>query len=60
MFCLQDFEDHAKRTLDTNTWCFHSTGAMNEQTLKDNNYKGLQQVHNTCHLNLKINYYCQQ
>ena len=36
MFCLQDFEEHAKRTLDTNTWCFHSTGAMNEQTLKDN------------------------
>ena len=36
MFYLQDFKDHAKKTLDTDTWCFHSTGAMNEQTLKDN------------------------
>jgi len=36
MFCLPDFEEHAKKTLSKNAWDYYTSGANQEQTLRDN------------------------
>ena len=36
MFSLADFEAHAKAALDRNAWDYYSSGANQEQTLRDN------------------------
>ena len=36
MHCVADFEAHAKASLDANAWGYYSSGANQEQTLKDN------------------------
>ena len=36
MFCLADFEAHARQALDWNAWEFYSSGANHQQTLRDN------------------------
>ena len=34
--CLEDFEKEAERKLDLNAWGYYQSGAMNEETLRDN------------------------
>ena len=34
--CLEDFEKGAERKLDRNAWGYYQSGAMNEETLRDN------------------------
>ena len=36
MFCLADFEKQARARLDDNAWGYYSSGADQEQTLRDN------------------------
>ena len=36
MFCLSDFEAHAQKVLDRSAWNYYSSGANEEQTLRDN------------------------
>ena len=36
MFSLADFEAHAGAVLDRNAWNYYSSGANQEQTLRDN------------------------
>ena len=36
MFCLSDFEKYARTQLDGNAWGYYSSGADQEQTLRDN------------------------
>ena len=36
MFCLSDFEAYARKVLDRNAWGYYSSGANQEQTLRDN------------------------
>ncbi len=36
MFCLSDFEAHAKKVLPKNAWDYYSSGANQEQSLRDN------------------------
>ena len=36
LVCLADFEEHFKFSLDSNTYHYFSSGANQEQTLKDN------------------------
>ena len=36
MFSLTDFEAHAKAALGSNAWGYYSSGANQEQTLKEN------------------------
>jgi (S)-2-hydroxy-acid oxidase len=36
MFCLSDFEKYARSRLDGNAWGYYSSGANQEQTLRDN------------------------
>ena len=36
MLCVADFEAHAKAALGRNAWGYYSSGANQEQTLKDN------------------------
>ena len=36
MFCLSDFEAYARKVLDRNAWSYYSSGANQEQTLRDN------------------------
>lgn len=36
MLSLADLEAHAKAALDRNAWGYYSSGANQEQTLKDN------------------------
>ena len=36
MFCLSDFEKYARTRLDGNAWGYYSSGANQEQTLRDN------------------------
>ena len=34
--CLEDFEKEAERKLDLNAWGYYQSGAMKEETLRDN------------------------
>ena len=36
MFCLADFEAHAREALGRNAWDYYSSGANRQQTLRDN------------------------
>ena len=36
MFCLADFEAHAQKVLSKSAWDYYSSGANQEQTLRDN------------------------
>ena len=36
MFCLSDFEANAQKVLGRNAWDYYSSGANQEQTLRDN------------------------
>ncbi len=36
MFCVADFEGNAREVLDRNSWDYYSSGAIHEQTLRDN------------------------
>lgn len=36
MFCVADFEKYAQARLDSNAWGYYSSGANQEQTLRDN------------------------
>ena len=36
MLSLADYEAHAKKVLDKNAWDYYSSGANQEQTLRDN------------------------
>ena len=36
MVCLAAFEAHAQKVLDRNAWDYYSSGADQEQTLRDN------------------------
>ena len=36
MICLSDFEKQARTRLDSNAWGYYSSGADQEQTLRDN------------------------
>ena len=36
MLCLSDFEKYARTQLDGNAWGYYSSGADQEQTLRDN------------------------
>jgi (S)-2-hydroxy-acid oxidase len=36
MLCLSDFEKYARSRLDGNAWGYYSSGANQEQTLRDN------------------------
>ena len=35
MFCLSDFEAHAESVLPKNAWDYYSSGANQEQSLRD-------------------------
>ena len=34
--CIQDFEDYAQKTMDTNKWLYISTGATTQTTMRAN------------------------
>ena len=36
MFCVSDFEEHARKVLPKNAWDYYSSGANQEQSLRDN------------------------
>ncbi len=36
MFCVADFEASAREALDRNAWGYYSSGANQQQTLRDN------------------------
>ena len=36
MHCVSDFEQYARKQLDSNAWGYYSSGASTEQTLRDN------------------------
>lgn len=35
MFCLSDFEEHARKVLPKNAWDYYSSGANQEHSLRD-------------------------
>ena len=36
LVCLEDFEEEAHSRLDRNAWGYYSSGAIGQQTLRDN------------------------